>query len=160
MALYRISTPAIVSPASNSKFASDTVDFVWRDNNTPVNYWWVYIGSTEGGKDLYDSGPALRSQTSVTVGQLPTDGSTVFLRLWYRTIADGWQFVDTTYSSTGGSTDNGDAPGRYVGTKSDPWIPNFAHPDVAAGLVIKTKQPGDWSDPAAFCAFQLMQTAA
>jgi len=143
-----IDTPAIISPTNSSEFASSSVDFEWRDNNTLVNFWWLHIGSLKGGKDFYDSGTGLRNRTSVTVDQLPVDGSTVFVRLWYHTSADGWQFTDTTYRSTDGSADGGDAPGRYVGTKSDPWIPNFAHPDVAAGPVIKTRQPGDWSDPA------------
>jgi len=39
-------------------------------------------------------------------------------------------------------------PGRFVGTPSDPWIPNFAHAEIAAGPVVKTQQAGDWSDPA------------
>jgi len=38
-------------------------------------------------------------------------------------------------------------PGRFVGTPSDPWIPNFAHPEVAAGPIITSLQPGAWSDP-------------
>lgn len=39
-------------------------------------------------------------------------------------------------------------PGRYVGTPSDPWIPNFAHPEVAGGAIVTSIQAGDWSDAA------------
>jgi len=50
-----------------------------------------------------------------------------------------------------GASDDGVStyvPGRYVGTDNDPWIPNFAHSDIAAGPVIRTRQPGNWSDSA------------
>jgi len=94
-----VSTPTLNSPANNSKLAGASVDFKWSDNNTLVNYWWLYLGSTEGGKDIYDSGPTLRSQTSVTYDNLPADGSSVFARLWYRTAADGWKYVDSQYQT-------------------------------------------------------------
>jgi len=93
----QVSTPAMISPANNSKFTGTSVDFEWSDNNTQVNYWWLYLGTTEGERDLYDSGEALRTRTSFTFDELPTDGSSVYARLWYRTTVDGWQFVDSVY---------------------------------------------------------------
>jgi len=118
------STPAIISPANNSELTGGSAHFEWRDNNTLVNYWWIYVGTSQGGRDLYDSGPALRNRTSVTVDQLPANGSTVYVRLWYRTSADGWQFVDTTYT-TGDIDDGGLASfttksGTWRVTQSDP----------------------------------------
>lgn len=92
-----ISTPTMDSPVNNSELASTSIDFRWSDNNTPANHWWLYLGTTNGGKDIYDSGSAIRSQTSVTVDELPTDGGLLFARLWYRTAADGWKYVDSLY---------------------------------------------------------------
>jgi len=103
-----VSTPAMISPANGSELTGASINFEWRDNNTPVNYWWVHIGSSLGGKDIYDSGPDVRSQTSVTVDQLPVDGTKAFVRLWFHTAADGWQYEDTDYLTGDGSTDNGD----------------------------------------------------
>ena len=37
---------------------------------------------------------------------------------------------------------------RFVGPPSDPWIPNFAHPDVAGGPLLPSVAGGAWSDPA------------
>ncbi|MCH9648428.1 MAG: hypothetical protein K0U98_09325 [Deltaproteobacteria bacterium] len=38
-------------------------------------------------------------------------------------------------------------PERFVGPPSDPWVPNFAHPDVAGGPLVPSVQDGHWSDP-------------
>jgi len=95
-----ISTPAIDSPANNSELAGASVEFKWSNNNTPVTYWWLYLGSIKGAKDIYDSGRAIRNLSSVTVDKLPIDGSTVHGRLWYRTAADGWKYVDSLYRAS------------------------------------------------------------
>ena len=104
-----ITAPVMVSPASNSELTGAKVNFEWLDNNTPVNYWWLYLGSEQGGKDLYDSGRSIRAQTSVTLDQLPVDGSSIYARLWFRTDIDGWQYADTMYVSgdDGGGGDDG-----------------------------------------------------
>ncbi|MBX2878840.1 MAG: DUF1996 domain-containing protein [Granulosicoccus sp.] len=106
--LNDIAAPAMISPADGSELTAGTADFEWRDNNSPVNYWWLYIGSSVGNNDLYNSGPSLRNQTSVTVEQLPDDNSTIYVRLWYRLTGSGWRFTDTTY--TAGSDNQNNAP--------------------------------------------------
>jgi len=93
----KVATPAMDSPADNTELAGASVEFSWSSNNTPVNFWWLYLGTTRGGRDLYDSGTSIRTQTSVTVDELPIDGSTLHARLWFRTVADRWKFVDTVY---------------------------------------------------------------
>jgi len=103
-----ITTPAMTTPANNSELAGASATFEWSDNNTPVNFWWLYIGSRQGGRDLYDSDTAIRAQTSVTIDQLPVDGSIAYVRLWFRTNEDGWQYSDTQYRTGNGSTDSGD----------------------------------------------------
>jgi len=92
-----ISAPAVSIPADNSELTGTSVELKWSDNNTPVNYWWLYFGTTPGGKDLYDSGPSLRTQTSVILDQLPVDGGPLYARLWFRTAANGWKYADTMY---------------------------------------------------------------
>ena len=75
--------PAITAPIAGSVLAGDTVTFEWRDNGTPVAQWWLYVGSSLGGRDIYNSG-SLGTRLNETVTGLPTDGSDVFVRLWYR----------------------------------------------------------------------------
>jgi len=98
-----VSTPSLNSPANNSELPGASVNFNWSNNNTPVNYWWLYIGTSQGGKNLYDSGPALRAQTSVSVNNLPVNGGPVYARLWFRTAANGWQYTDSKFSTSSGS---------------------------------------------------------
>ncbi|MFK7891180.1 MAG: hypothetical protein AB8B63_10235 [Granulosicoccus sp.] len=106
-----VSTPAMLSPVNNSNLASPAAKFTWSNNNTLVNYWWLYLGTTQGGNDLYNSGPTLRSANSVTVDALPTDGRRVYARLWFRTANDGWQYTDNMYyTNNGGGGDFRDIP--------------------------------------------------
>ena len=38
-------------------------------------------------------------------------------------------------------------PGPFISTHSDPWLPNFAHPQHAAGPILRSAGSGLWSDP-------------
>ena len=40
---------------------------------------------------------------------------------------------------------NAAEPPRFVSMPSDPWIPNFCHPDVVKGDVVRTARDGVWS---------------
>lgn len=95
-----VQAPGMVSPVTDEILVNGRADFNWSDNNTAVNYWWLYVGSSQGNNDLYNSGPSLRDQNSAMVDQLPTDGTPVHARLWFRTAANGWQFADYTYGTT------------------------------------------------------------
>ncbi len=101
-----VSPPTMDSPAKNSeiagKIAGTSVDFKWSNNNTPVNFWWLWLGTTKEGSDIYDSGRALRTRTSVTVDDLPVDGSPIYARLWFRTTS-GWEYADSVYQTKSGS---------------------------------------------------------
>jgi hypothetical protein len=89
--------PEITRPAAGTMLPGRKVTFRWRRNGVAVDQWWLYIGSTQGAADLYNSG-ALERRRSKTVRGLPTDGRAVFVRLWYHTRA-GWQFVDVQYTA-------------------------------------------------------------
>lgn len=104
--LSNVALPAIVKPGFGTDLTGGSVELEWRDNNTPVNYWWLYIGTTQGNNDLYNSGPSLRIRTTATIDDLPTDGTTVHIRLWYRTTANGWNYVDSEHTSREGQEDS------------------------------------------------------
>ena len=106
-----VALPTLLSPAADNELVGGSAVFEWTDNNTPVNYWWLYIGTAPGRNDLYNSGASLRVQTTTTVDQLPTDGTTVHARLWFRTTADGWRSIDQTYSTSAVEDDPEDASG-------------------------------------------------
>ena len=60
--------PALTSPAPKSVLPSDTVTFSWAANGAPVPEWWLYVGTSLGGKDLHDSG-SLGTRLSTTVSR-------------------------------------------------------------------------------------------
>ncbi len=129
-----VQTPAMTSPAGGEMLVNGRADFNWADNNTAVNYWWLYLGSRQGHFDLYNSGPSIRDKNSVTVDQLPTDGTLVHARLWFRTTANGWQYTDYTY----GTTD--DEPGCITngGLAGDTGLKTWCWNDVP----VASGQPG------------------
>ena len=89
---------AITSPTPGSTLTSTTVTFQW---NSGAAGYWLYVGSSSGGNNYYDSG-SLGAATSVTATGLPSDGSTIYVRLWYRETALGdWKFTDCTYKASG-----------------------------------------------------------
>ena len=84
MAAANASGANIDEPVPGSQFSMNEAAFAWSYNGgPPVDEWWLYAGSALGNNDYYNSG-ALGSLTSDMVTDLPTDGSTVFVRLWYR----------------------------------------------------------------------------
>ena len=91
---------AIISPTPGSGLSGASVTFTWS-SATGASAYWIDIGSTAGGFDLYSQSQALA--TSQTVTGLPTDGRTIYVRLW--TAAGGtWQYNDYTFKAAGGGT--------------------------------------------------------
>ena len=60
--------------------------------------YWVYAGSSSGGFEYFDSG-ALGAATSVEVTGLPTDGSTVYVTLWWKS-GGVWDSVTNSYTAS------------------------------------------------------------
>lgn len=86
---------AMTSPTTGSTFGSSSVTFAWNAGSG-VTERYLIVGASPGGSDYYAGyqGSAL----SRTVSTLPTNGSTVYVRLmsW---ISGGWQSNDYTYFS-------------------------------------------------------------
>jgi hypothetical protein len=92
--------PKMVSPVPGSPITQSTTTFQWSANGTAVSEWWVYVGTTVGGSELYDSGSLGKNTLSRQVSGLPTNGTTVWVRLWYD--AAHWGYIDFKYSASGG----------------------------------------------------------
>lgn len=95
---YQASSPAaaMVSPAPGFTLTSASATFQWSSGIGMVSYW-LYVGSTPGGLDLYNVSQA--TSLSVTVSGLPTDGRTLYVRLWSYT-GTTWVFNDYTYTAS------------------------------------------------------------
>ena len=96
-AMYPSGDPEITSPAPGLALAGSSVTFVWSANGVSVLEWWLYVGSSQGRSNYFNSG-SLGSNRTVTALGLPTDGSQLHVRLWFRTIG-GWLFNDFLYTA-------------------------------------------------------------
>jgi len=90
----------ITSPAPGTTLPSSTVTFAWSPG-IGVTEYWVDVGTSAGGTQLYSQSQG--ADVSVAVSGLPTNGSTIFVRLWSR-IAGAWQFNDYAYTAAVGPT--------------------------------------------------------
>ena len=75
--------PAITTPVPASTLTSGTVNFQWTANGNPVTEWFLLVGSSLGGSNIFNSGSLPDTTTSATVSNLPVNGSQIFVRLWF-----------------------------------------------------------------------------
>ena len=110
-------TPApatMISPAPGSTLAGPSTTFTWT-TGSGVSSYYLWIGTTAGGNDLYQ---AAISGTSTTV-TLPTNGATIYVRLW-SVINGGLQYHDYTYTefASAAATMISPAPGSTLAESS------------------------------------------
>jgi len=91
-------TPTITSPLPGSTLSGASETFTWTDNGTSVSRWVLFVGTRVGARNIYSSGLLSGTVMSDTVSGLPTNGSTVYVRLWYK-VGRRWQHVDYTYTA-------------------------------------------------------------
>ena len=112
-----LATPAVLtSPAPGSTLPGATVTFSWT-TGSGVSQYYLYVGNSVGAYDLYLASQGL--STSGTVAGLPTDGRTLYVRLWSFT-SPVWQFRDYTYTAS--STCH-----PLAGTHGQSWMPVSAN---------------------------------
>ena len=78
-----INTPEITSPTPGSQLTGDSQKFTWTANGAAVEEWGLYVGSVKEARNYCDSGN-LSTTSSYTCKNLPTDGSQIYVTLWYR----------------------------------------------------------------------------
>ena len=88
--LATMSTPTPPGPLTS---ASTT--FTWNSGSGGATVYYLWVGTTPGALNLVNIGPL--SGNSATVN-LPTDGSTIYVRLW--TVINGTTFVYNDYTYT------------------------------------------------------------
>ena len=78
-----------------STFTSSTVTFSWTAGVSVAQYF-LYLGNSLGTNDIYGASQGLNH--SVTVSNIPTDGRTIYVRLWSM-INGAWYYLDYTYKA-------------------------------------------------------------
>jgi N-acetylneuraminic acid mutarotase len=90
--------PALITPVPGRILSGSTVAFAWTPSAGVTDYQ-LWLGSTRvGAQNLYDSGAT--KATTVTVSGLPTNGVTVYARLWWE-VSGVWTSADYTYTEAG-----------------------------------------------------------
>src|SRR5262249_43012653 len=74
------STP-VVSPASGTALHGTSVAFSWSPVTNAAEYFF-YAGTTPGANNLYGQSTGLNRTATVT--NLPVNGQTVYVRVWWR----------------------------------------------------------------------------
>ena len=87
----------LTTPAPWSTLTGSTVTFGWSVGEG-VSAVALYVGI--GGVGSYDIYSATQDLSgSATVSGLPTNGETVYVRLWSHTV-EGWQYGDYAYTAS------------------------------------------------------------
>ena len=86
--------PTLLTPTPNSTLPNAPVTFTW-DPGTETTFQFR-LGTVRGSNNIY--GSLETTQTSVTVNTLPTDGSPIHARLYYK-VNGAWQYIDYLYTA-------------------------------------------------------------
>jgi len=84
------------SPSVSNPLSGPSQLFMWS-NGVGVTQYALRIGSTGAGSTNLYNGP-VTTNTSTTVNNLPTNGETVYVRLW-SLVGGFWQYIDYTYTA-------------------------------------------------------------
>jgi hypothetical protein len=90
--------PQLSSPAPGSTLTGTSQTFGWTAA-TGVSSYWLYVGTSPGGSTLFNQ--EVGTSLTTTVAGLPTDGRTIYVRLWWLTSDASWAAADYTYTATG-----------------------------------------------------------
>lgn len=88
--------PAMISPVPGSEIASSTQVFTWSSTSV-IEDFYFQIGTAPATNNIYDSGN-LGIVTSHQAVNIPQNGSTIYVRLWYQ-INQAWGFIDYVYTT-------------------------------------------------------------
>ncbi len=86
----------ITKPVSGSTLRGQIEVFEWDLDELPVSSTIVYVGSSPGGSQY--SATSVGADSTTSVDNLPTDGSEVYVRVWYR-FNNAWSSIDSTFTA-------------------------------------------------------------
>ena len=94
-----ISTTAatITSPTAGSTLTGTSASFVWKATGAPGTSYRLYLGTTAGASDLYNSGAISTTEANIT--GLPTSGATIYATLGTM-INSSWVSSAATYKAS------------------------------------------------------------
>ncbi len=98
VANFRVSVvdtpPTLVLPVPGESLSGANQKFVWQGGDQQVDAWQLWLGTTAGASDLFDSG--IVTQVYANAGDLPTNGEKVHATLRYRSNSV-WSTIEDVY---------------------------------------------------------------
>jgi hypothetical protein len=89
------SNATMTTPSPGSTLAGSTVTFSWTAG-TGASAYWLDVGTVQGQGNI--SGSNVGLLTSKSVSGIPTNGSTIYVRLWTQ-IGGSWTDIDYVYTA-------------------------------------------------------------
>ena len=128
-------TPAtMTSPVNGSTLTSTSQTFTWL--NTGASSYGLDIGTTVGGTNIRSANTG--TATTLTVTNLPTNATTVYVRLWSK-IGTVWSYNDYTYTASGVAPATMTSPATPFTFPGASYTFSWTNPGAAAyGLDIGT----------------------
>ncbi len=83
------------SPAQGATLSASGQTFTWTAISGATSYN-LYLGASQGAGNLYNAGQT--TATTVTTGNLPVNGATIYARLWTN-LNNSWKYVDYTFTA-------------------------------------------------------------
>jgi len=96
-----VPTPKIF-PKHGSGLSAKYEVFSWEDMGPEIVEYRLSVGSTIGSVDYYNNTNLGKATYAIVTG-LPTDGSAVEVRFWFRKAQGDWQYVDKSYTAASGN---------------------------------------------------------
>jgi kumamolisin len=136
-----LSAATIASPAPGSTLTSASTTFTWNAGPAGTTGYGLNVGTSLGGANLVNIGPLSGTSTTVT---LPTNGATIYVRLW--TILNGTTYLYNDYTYTEftrvASIISSPTPGSTLTSASTTFTWNAGPAGTTYGLNIGTTGVG------------------
>lgn len=95
-----VGVPVIANPAPDTQLNATSTTLEWNMDGTGPSAWWVYAGSSPGSANYHNSGALPVGTSTHDITGLPSDGSDVWVRLWYRQgVAGIWRHIAARYDA-------------------------------------------------------------
>jgi len=91
-----IGLAVMLSPPPGSTFSSSSVTFNWSAGSATA--YFLFVGSSQNGTDIYNSGSGQATVLSETVSNIPTDGRTIYVTLGSN-VNGSWTTNSYTYTA-------------------------------------------------------------
>ena len=96
---------ALTSPAPGAVLTTSTFNFQWTSGPSNATAYWLDVGNSQGHGDI-SAGQLSLGTLSKTVSGIPTDGRTIWVRLWTQ-LSGSFGSNYTDYSFATGSAGSG-----------------------------------------------------